>query len=79
MTTEGSFKSKLVIAGVLLMLAGIFVPGPLEQFLASRFPMTLPLALVIDASKTTALWGLGLLVIGLLRERRAKKSGGTGQ
>jgi hypothetical protein len=66
-------KSKLVIAGILLILYALFVPTPLEHFITQRFRLTLPLALLIDASKATLFIGLGVLVIGLLRERQARK------
>jgi hypothetical protein len=73
MPTEASPKSKLVIVGVLLILYALFVPIPLEQFITQRFPLTLPLALLIDASKATLFVGLGVLAIGLLRNRQARK------
>ncbi len=73
MPTDASPKSKLVIAGVLLILYAMFVPGPLELFVTQRFRLTLPLALLIDASKATLFVGLGVLAIGLLRNRQARK------
>jgi hypothetical protein len=73
MSTQGALKSKLIGIGGLLILYGLFVPGPLEQYLASRFRMTLPVALLVDASKATLFVGLGVLAIGLVRERRARQ------
>jgi len=73
MTTASASKSKLVPLGALIILFAFTVSMPLEQFLARRFRMTLPLALIIDGLKSTIFWGPGVLLIGLLRERRAKK------
>jgi len=73
MLANASPKSKLVLAGVLLILYALFVPTPLEHFITQRFRLTMPLALLIDASKAALFVGLGVLAIGLLRERQARK------
>jgi len=70
MTSTQRPGSKLISLGVLLMLLGIFGPGQLENLLKGvHQPVSLPLALIIDALKAGFFLGLGAVVIGILRNR----------
>jgi hypothetical protein len=72
MTSGRTSKSKLVNVGLLLVLLGFMVSILERRFLQG--PTTLPLALAIDCLKAGFFVGLGLLVIGLLRNKRGKNS-----
>jgi uncharacterized membrane protein YidH (DUF202 family) len=72
MTSGRTSKSKLVNVGVLLILLGLLV-----SILGGRFlqgPTALPLALAIDCLKAGFFVGVGLLVVGLLRNKRRKNT-----
>jgi hypothetical protein len=76
MATATPAKSKLVAMGALLTLLAFTVVAPFDEYLERRFRLTLPLCLFIDATKTMVLWGPGLMLMGFLRDRRAKKRAG---
>jgi len=69
--------SKLIAFGLLAMAVGIFVPTQLAKlFTEGNGAMSLPVALTADGLRVGFFLGLAALVIGLLRNRKAKKEEG---
>lgn len=68
--------SKFVSAGVLLVLLGFSIPLVLERLMPGQ-TMSSPMAFLVDGFRVGFFVGLALLIIGLLRNRQAKKSDGT--
>jgi hypothetical protein len=71
MTALTVSRTKLIPLGVLLILLGVGVPVILEQLAVTP---TLPRALMIDLFRVGFFIGLALLVIGVLRNRRKRKT-----
>ena len=67
----GSQNSKLIPVGILLIVLSI-ASGPIVRMLPG--PMILPLALLIDGFRLGFFVGIALLIIGLLRQRKAKRN-----
>lgn len=78
--------SRLVLAGMLLMLIAVSVPMTLERLLdptvgaqhmhTTQQTISAGLTFVIDGLRLGFFVGLAVVVIGLLRNRRSKKIGG---
>ena len=66
-------RSKLVPAGVLLMLLGVGVPMIVQRLLPADQPMGLTLALVTDGFRLGFFVGIALLIIGWMRNKRSNK------
>ena len=67
-------RSKFTAVGCLLMLAGVFV-APVVATRVSSSPdgLHLPLALLTDGLRAGFFLGVAFVVIGLLRNRRARQ------
>jgi len=65
-------KSKLVKIGILLILAAVLVPMLLRKVLPSIEPSSLP-EILIDLFRLSFFVGVGCVVIGSLRNRKARK------
>ena len=64
-------NSKLIPVGILLIVLS-FAAAPVARFIPG--PMTLPLALLLDGFRLGFFVGLALLIIGALRQRKARRN-----
>ena len=81
MTTEAPRKSRLILVGVVFLLASLFLPGSFGRWAdrASSYNARLTLAILSDVFRACFFAAMGCLIIGGLRNRRWRKEAASGQ